>query len=265
MNLHNAALIADIVLVLIVVIAVIGGGRQGAIKKLSKIAALICGVLAGNFIKKTFARRLSDGLIKPFVDNILKGAEQSVNFGKIASDISSEAGQGAAAADIPDLSGVDLSGLGLSDIKIPGVDLQNVISGMKIDKTIGDLTANIRASVSEAVKNAADTLSLNFAGVILFVLTALIVFILVKLILKKLLSPLVSSIPIVGGIDKLLGAVLGAAEGLLIAGLLLFVAYKVSPLLPQAVQKVFEPQAIENSFVVKQFFLRLPGIFTPVK
>jgi uncharacterized membrane protein required for colicin V production len=262
MSLRNAALIADAVLAVIIIVALVSGGRQGAIKKLSRIAAIICGVLAGNFVKKNFAQSLSDGLIRPFVDNILKSAERNVDFGELASDISAEAGQSAAAAELPDLSGVDLSGLGLSEIRIPGVDLQNVISNMRIDRAAGDLAANIRSSVADAVKSAADTLSFNFAGIILFVLTALIVFILVKLILRKLLSPLVASIPIVGGIDRLLGAVLGAAEGLLIAGLVLFVACKVSPLLPEAVQKVFEPQAIEKSFLVKQFFLRLPGIFT---
>ena len=247
---NNPAFIADAVLAIITLLA---------------IAALICGVLAGNFMKKAFAQRLSDGLIRPFADNLLKKAEQSINFSSLASDISAEAGGSAAAAELPDLSGVDLSGVDLSGINIPGVDLQSVISGMKIDKTIGGITDNLRSSVSDAANAAADTLALNIAGVVLFVLTALIVFILVKFILNKLLGPLVSSIPVVGGINRLAGAVLGAAEGLIISGAVLFAAYKLSPMLPEAVQKIFEPKAIEGSLLVKQFFLRLPGVFTMPK
>lgn len=246
MSIRTVAIIADLVLLIIIAGNILSGGKKGAINKLSKLAALVCGVLAGSFLKRTFARPISDRLVRPFFEALLTKAGDKINIGEV---VAGTGQSGASSAGSIELSGIN----------IPGVDLQKIFSG--IDRTASNIVESIEKALSGAINSAADTLAYNITGIVLLVLGTLLIYALVKLILRRLLDPLVSSIPVIGGLNRIAGAVIGALEGVIIAGIVLFAVYKLSPLLSKRIEELFLAENVSETFIIKQYFLRFPRIF----
>ncbi len=95
-----------------------------------------------------------------------------------------------------------------------------------ITDTVDGFTQDILA----AAKQAARKIAVKIVGCLVFV----VLFILVRFILMlfaKLLSGIIDKIPVVSGINKLLGGILGIAAGLIVSAVLVIGFVSVSPLI----------------------------------
>jgi membrane protein required for colicin V production len=86
--------------------------------------------------------------------------------------------------------------------------------------------------------------------VLAFIVLFFIVFILVK-ILERILKDIIDRVSL-GGVDRLLGILLGLAEGILVTGLLLFIL---------SIQPLFDPAALLDRSVFARLLLPLIGGF----
>ena len=75
------------------------------------------------------------------------------------------------------------------------------------------------------------------------------------------IAPLIDHIPLVNETNRILGGILGAAVGVLLAGLVLFLCYKLLPVLSETSGRIFAEDSIQGSLLMKQYFRLLPGIF----
>ena len=76
-----------------------------------------------------------------------------------------------------------------------------------------------------------------------------------------MIAPLIDHIPLVNETNRILGGILGAAVGVLLAGLVLFLCYKLLPVLSETSGRIFAEDSIQGSLLMKQYFRLLPGIF----
>lgn len=98
--------------------------------------------------------------------------------------------------------------------------------GDLITETVDGFTQDILATAKQAARKIAVKLVSCVVFVALFILVRLVL-----MLLARLLSGIIDKIPVVSGINKLLGGILGIAGGLIISAVLVVGVISVSPLI----------------------------------
>lgn len=224
----NFTLIIDLVILLILVWKVLQGRQQGVVKRLGKLAALVCGILGGRIVRDSFADRVSTVLL-PRVTELLEKARESLGLSDLLDNLN----------DI------------LAQVKLPDFLKTNVSES---------LTTRAGEVLDSAVSSASAIIAQRLSEWLLFLLAAAIIYIVVKLIFDGILDPVIRKLPLVKNVNRLLGAVLGLISGILLAGLLLWLAYHLLPDL-SAPGGPLSAAAVAKSWVIKLYFQLFPALF----
>lgn len=229
MGFLNWSMAVDLVLALLILWKLLQGRSQGVVQKLGGLAALLCALWSGRFAMTTFSAQVSERWLLPLITRLLEKAKDSLGLADL----------------LENLAGI-LSGSGLPAF-------------LKTD-VVDAAAQKLEEAGASAVQSAAGVVAERLAAWLLFLVAAAVVFGLVRLIFNGILDPVIRRIPIVRGVNSLLGAVLGAAVGVILAGLLLALVYKLAPGL-SAPGGILAPESVEKTWVTKLYFQLLPKVF----
>ncbi len=141
--------------------------------------------------------------------------------------------------------------LGLSDLL---ENLQRILDNAELPNflklNIPEQVRQMQENGATAETNAAQLIARRLAG-----------WILLRLLFSGVIAPLIDHIPLVNETNRALGGILGTALGILLAGLLLFLCYKLLPVLSENSGRIFAEDSVEGSILMKQYFRLLPGVF----
>ena len=233
MNHMNWTLAVDVVLVLLVVWKLIQGRRDGMVRKLGGLAALVGALITGNFVSKNYAGLVSERWLAPALEKWFTHIRESLGLEDLLENL----------ADI--LQGVNLPQF----LKI------NVAE--QVTEQMGAASQRVGVAVSEA----AQVVALRLSGWLLFLVAAVLAYAIIKLVFDGVLDPLIRKLPVIGTVNALLGAILGAILGALMAILVLWLAFHLIPNLSQPGGPL-SPEAVEKSFITKFCFHTFPNLFS---
>lgn len=182
--------IYDLILAAAVGVFLFIGRRHGAARMLFLIAGVLCSLIAASWLSSVFAQFFFDNFMRErLIESVVQALPDSSTLTELLRNLSSDS---ALAAGILLLLGLDSGEVGQFDIII-----------------------------SEAAGNAAHTLVdellspliISLLRSIAFILIFIILSVIVKLIAKSL--GLLNRAPVIGGVNRFLGALLGAVVGAL--------------------------------------------------
>ena len=230
----NWALAVDVILVLVVVWKLITGRRDGMVKKLGGLAALVGALFAGDFVSKRFSALVAERWIGPALDKWFTHIRESLGLEDMLDNLSEI----------------------LQGVSLPQFLKQNV------SELVSDRLGAAKDSIGVAVDEASQVVAQRLAGWLLFIVAAILAYALIRVIFDGVLDPLIRKLPIIGTANALLGAILGAVQGAIIALVLLWLAYHLLPGLSEA-GGPFAPECVERSFLTKFCFQTFPNLFAP--
>ncbi len=220
-------IIFDILLIIILVLCIINGYKKGFVKTVLKLSA---GLIA--FIS---ALIFSNALSAAFYDGFMYSSVREPVYETISSEVD-ERGTSALESVESTVEKFDalLSKFGHSSDDIIA-DLEKS-SSSDIDKLCNELADDISSVIASALSHA-------LAFISFFVVTLILV------LIVSHFSGIIRKIPIVGGADGILGALLGACSGIIIS---LIVAFAVRALLMLLSSKNpdVSAQLLDGSFII---------------
>ncbi len=225
----NPGIVADIVLALIIIWKLFSGMRRGAVRMLGGLLELGGGIYAGNLLRKAHAADAARWLA-PAVRKLLDAAMNELGLADILENLNS----------ILDIS------------RLPDFLKQGVLEQVRVRVGSGSETA---------LSGAADVIAQRMAGLLLFLLGMVIVTLTLRIIYNGVIDPVISNIRVLDESNRFLGAVMGAAFGILVAGLILALCYRLLPALSQSAESVFSDRSIQDSHIMKHYFRLLPEAF----
>lgn len=226
----NWTLAADVVLALIILWKLLQGRRDGVVKKLGSLAALAAAILGGRWARESLAPFVSQKWLEPKVGGWLTHARESLGLADLMENL----------GDILDSS------------NLPAFLRTNVL-----EQTRERLTA----AADSAVATASELVAQKLAGWLVFLVAAVVAYALVRVVFDGLLDPLIRKLPLISGVNRALGAVLGAAQGVLLAGLLLWLAFHLLPVLSEPGGPLSAAE-VAKAYLTKLYFSLFPGLFT---
>ncbi len=229
----NWTLAVDVVLALLVVWKLLQGRRDGVVRKLGGLAALVGALIAGNFVSKRYAALVAEKWLTPALEKWFSHIRESLGLEDILENL----------ADI------------LNGVSLPQFLKVNVTE--QVTEQMGAASQRVGVAVGEASQLVAQRL----AGWLLFVLAAVLAYAVVKLVFDGVLDPLIRKLPIIGTVNALLGAVLGAILGAIMAILLLWLAFHLVPGLSEPGGPL-SPEGVERSLLTKFCFRTFPNLFS---
>ena len=233
MDKMNWTLAVDVVLVLLVVWKLIQGRRDGMVRKLGGLAALVGALITGNFVSKNYAALVSEKWLAPALDKWFTHIRESLGLEDLLENL----------AEV------------LRGVNLPQFLKVNVTEQVTVQ--MGAASQRIGVAVSEASQVVAQRL----AGWLLFLVAAVLAYAIIKLVFDGVLDPLIRKLPIIGTANALLGAILGAILGALMAILLLWLAFHLLPGLSEPGGPL-SPEGVERSFLTKFCFRTFPNLFS---
>ena len=226
----NPGILGDVVLLLIIVWKIISGVRNGAVRMLGGLVSLGCGIYAGGLVRSMFSESVAKRWLIPSMYRILETAMNRLGL-----------------ADI-----LDNLGSIIDDSKLPGF--------LKLD-VLEQAAEKMKLTSETAMHSAAEVIGMRLAGLLLFLLGLILVTVLVRILFNGVVDPVISNLPLLNEANKLLGGILGACLGILIAGLVFALSYRLLPVLSERAGRVFSPASIQGSILMKQYFRLFPGAF----
>ena len=197
-------MIADIIIISIIALFVIIGIARGMAKSLLSLAGIVVTAISAYYLSKYCSEYIYDMFVK---DNIIRNLEQTIQqYGfEYAANNSIDA--------LPLWIGGMLSGI----LALFGA-------------TASDFNSNIGTTISESAASAIERAVAPSVIMIFWLLLMIIFFIVIYIIVKKLIKLVlkVFEIPIIKQINKLLGGVLGAVEGLVVVWFAVNIFYTVA-------------------------------------
>ena len=228
MNL-TIGLLADVILLAVILWKLISGVRSGLVRMLGGLISLGGGIFAGSLLKSLLAETVAELWLAPAIGRVLERAKDN---------------------------------LGLSDLL---ENLERILDNAELPAflklNVAEQVRQMQENGATAVANAAQLIAQRLAGWILFILGLIVAALLLRLLFSGVIAPLIDHIPLVNETNRALGGVLGAALGILLAGLLLFLCYKLLPVLSERSGRIFAEDSVEGSILMKQYFRLLPGVF----
>ena len=225
----NWSLAIDLLMALILLWMLLKGCADGVVKKLGGLAALVAALLAGSVVKAQFTDLVAERWLTPAINGLLSHARESLGLADLLENL----------AEI------------LNKASLPGFLKVNVAE---------NVTARGRALLDSAVTAASEVVARRLSGWLLFAVAAILAYVLVKVIFNGVLDPVISKLPIVGKVNSLLGLLLGAVQGAVLAVFLLWLAFHLVPALSQPGGPL-SPEAVEKSYLTRFCFQLFPGLF----
>lgn len=230
----NPTLIIDLVILLILLWKLLQGRRQGIVRRLGSLAAFFCAIFGGRFVQDTYAERFS-ALLIPKITALLDRARETLGASDLLDNLNADnLNEILAQANLPDF-------------------LKNGIAE--------SVTTRVGEALNSAIATASELIAQRLSEWLLFLIAAAVIYAVVKLIFNGILDPIIRKLPIVKSVNRALGAVLGLVCGVLLAGLLLWIAYHLVPEL-SAPGGALSPAAIEKSWLIRLYFRFFPELFT---
>ena len=218
-------MIFDIILIVIFLILIAVNIWRGAAKSLANILSAVIAYFAATALGQVIAAWTYDGLVKPAISQAVSNALTNVSADAANTVVNS----------LPTW----LTGL----LDVSGDDLSNVLA-----EPLANVNGTITNAVDAAVKPVAIGLLSFFITVILFLIFLLIL----RVILVKPLVRLFR-FPILNGINRFLGAVIGFVDAFLLVSML---AYLTKLILVNIGSHLtwFNESTIYNSFIFYHFY-----------
>jgi uncharacterized membrane protein required for colicin V production len=218
---ETLSFVLDAILVLILVMTIIDGRRKGFFTTVFSLVATAIAVLVAHEYSAPFAEWANENLV------------QNAAVNALANSISSYIGDGSQAVinSIPDYI--------ISAAQASGVEIQEIVS-------------NLGSSV-DAV-SIAEQIYGGIYGIIVFPILSVIAFLIIFAISKSILSFGVSFInnvfklPILKGLNKTLGGVIGAVKGVLVIGIIGVLLVVCAPIMPEEFSSAVTSSTIPNIF-----------------
>ena len=226
-------MIYDIILVLIFLVLIIVNVYRGAARSLAGIIVSIISYLAATSLGKILSSLIYDKMLRGAVDNAVT---------KALSNLGTDA-----VAKFNENAPSWITGI----LKSSGIDLSSIISN-NVNATSG----NVSNALNQAIRPMAVNMLAFILTIVLFILICLLLrFIIVKPLLR------VFRLPIINGLNRLLGGVIGFVDAFLIVSLL---GYLLKLLLPtfESNSGIFNESTIYNSFIFYHFYSG--NIFTAI-
>lgn len=228
METMNWCLAVDLLLAVIVIWKLLQGRRDGVVRRLGRLAALAGALLAGGYVKRSFAGQVSERWLEPGILRLLTHARESMGLEDLL---------------------VNLARI-LDKANLPGF--------LKVN--VPERVAALGSEANSVVEKAAKVVSLRLSQWLLFVVAAILVYALIRICFDGILDPVIRRLPIVGSVNGLLGALLGAALGAVMAVFLLWLVFHLVPAL-SAPGRPLSPEGVERSYLTKFVFRQLPNLF----
>ncbi len=228
----NWALAVDAILLLVVIWKLITGRRDGMVRKLGGLAALVGALFAGDFVSKRYSALVAERWLGPALDKWFTHIRESLGLEDMLDNL----------AEI-----------------LNGVSLPQFLK-LNVTEQVAQRLGQTRDGIGVAVQEASQVVAQRLAGWLLFLVAAILAYALVKVIFDGVLDPLIRKLPVIGTVNALLGAILGAIQGAIIALVLLWLAYHLLPGLSQP-GGPFSPECVERSFLTKLCFQAFPNLF----
>lgn len=229
MNL-SIGLAVDLLLLLIILWKLVSGVRSGAVRMLGGLVSLGCGIYGGILLRALLAKPLGEQVLAPAIRRALDKAMDNLGLSDILENLGSILNN----AELPEF--------------------------LKLD-VIRETAVRMQENGATAVANATDLIAQRLAGWILFLLGLIIITILIRLLFSGVIAPLIDNIPLVNEANRILGGAIGAALGILMAGLLLCLCYRLLPTLSEKAGQIFAEDSIQGSILMKQYFRLFPAAF----
>jgi uncharacterized membrane protein required for colicin V production len=230
----NPGLAVDALIFLLILYKLLQGRSEGGVRKLGRLAALVCAIFGAYYISKTFAKTLSERYVQPFIYNKL--SEQMDKLGLTD-----------AVENLKTL---------FDNLKLPQF-LENSVA-----EQVSSETSEVSSSFNTAVTSASSIISERITSWLLLIIGFAVIYVIIKLLFDGMLDPVIRKIPVVNQTNSLIGAIFGGITGVLLAGLLLVIIYKLVPSLSSGENAIFSPETVESTYLLKLYFKALPGVFT---
>lgn len=192
--------IIDIALITVILVFLIVGIKRGFIKELVSLIGFVVAFVVALFLSGIGSSFVYD----TFVDGFVKDKVSSAVMQSIDNEVDG------VLVSIPDYF--------INAAEATGTDIEGVVK------------SNIGASVEETANSVAATVSKDVAKPVIGALIRVILFIIIFIIVKILIDwigralDLVSRLPVIHSLNRVLGAVIGTARGVVTAAIICFVA-----------------------------------------
>ncbi len=230
------ALIFDVVLVAVFVICVYNGGRNGFIRAIASLLASFIALVGAGYLTVNVAPVVAEKYVSPaiastFEKQVEEGLGKSLET--VDSIIASTEEMFSSVTAIFDVDGI-----------VKESEITEDVAG---EETVGEEISEEPTGSKKLVANISETIG----GFVTSILMFIVLFALLLAILRAIIDKLrfVNKIPIIGALNMLLGAVLGAITGTLILGIPLWLIVNVLPGVFN-VESILSPSITENSFVI---------------
>ena len=235
--------ILDAAVVLIALLYALRGRARGALRCAADLAAVIAALIGAYLAAGVLAPVVAERILAPWLLRRLTEAAASLAPG----DALRAALEGASGVDTGSAAAA-LDGL-MRSLHLPAAALGGLPAAGQL----------LRESAQGLLAGAADAAAERLAWPLLFLLSYLLLHIVLRLLLRSA-AKLAAAPKLLGRADRLLGFVLGAAAGLLLAGVLLAAAYWLIPSL-SAQGGALSGEALAYSHVIQYYFRLTPGLF----
>ena len=192
--------IIDIALITVILVFLIVGIKRGFIKELVSLIGFVVAFVVALFLSGIGSSFVYD----TFVDGFVKDKVSSAVMQSVDNEVDG------VLVSIPDYF--------INAAEATGTDIEGVVK------------SNIGASVEETANSVAATVSKDVAKPVIGALIRVILFIIIFIIVKILIDwigralDLVSRLPVIHSLNRVLGAVIGTARGVVTAAIICFVA-----------------------------------------
>ncbi len=192
--------IIDIALITVILVFLIVGIKRGFIKELVSLIGFVVAFVVALFLSGIGSSFVYD----TFVDGFVKDKVSSAVMQSVDNEVDG------VLVSIPDYF--------INAAEATGTDIEGVVK------------SNIGASVEETANSVATTVSKDVAKPVIGALIRVILFIIIFIIVKILIDwigralDLVSRLPVIHSLNRVLGAVIGTARGVVTAAIICFVA-----------------------------------------
>lgn len=226
------SIVIDLFLVAMVILIVLFAAKKGFVRSVFSLLGIIAAVVVSFLLAKSLAGMIFDSMVRPWLMDMVH--TQVLEAG--AQDI-----QGAVAGLYANLPSV-LSGM------------LNMVFGSQeelVSQLQTSMNGDVATTLSSLIADAMSPFITMLIGSLLFILLFILCGIALKIIDKALIS--VRHLPVIGGLDSVLGGVLGAVQALIVLMLFALVA-RVLISLSSNEWTWLNTQVVESTYLFKYFY-----------
>ncbi len=224
----GSSIIIDVIMILVILLMTYLAAKRGFVKTVISLVGFVIAAFVANFLAAQLAQLVYDSFISADVSS------------KIATTILEAGGITAGIAGVKEL---------VTGLPIPFTDM-GVVAG-QIDSMGSSLSSDVNVAAEQIADSVVAPIATPLIQALLFIVFFIVLGILVSIV-ARIISRGINMVPIVGGINKFLGAIVGVAQGLI----LVFLIAMVINLALQGSGDfwVFSEQSIDGTFLFKHFY-----------